>query len=184
MSAVIIACGPSLKKHEVKYCQGKAEVYVVNNAYEWCPWADHLYACDYGWWAHYKPEFQGKKWTQNEQAAKEFGLNYIKGKPNKAFSTEPDHIATGGNSGFQALNLAVLHGHKRILLLGFDYKDTGKHFFGEHPSPLNKRPEMRRWVQSMNKAAPIIKSYGVEVINCNPKSAIECFRKQNLIEIL
>ena len=184
MTAVILACGPSLKKHEVAYVRGKATVYAVNNAFELAPWAEYLYACDYEWWKYYKPEFSGQKWTQNPDAAQEFGLNYIKGKPNKAFSTEQDHIATGGNSGFQALNLAVLHGHKRIILLGFDYKNSGKHFFGEHPSPLNKHPDMKRWVQSMNKAAPIIKSLGVEVFNCNPHSAIECFPKKALIEVL
>lgn len=184
MTAVILACGPSLKQHEVDYCKGKATVYAVNNAYSVAIWADYLYACDYDWWKYYKPEFAGQKWTQDEKAAKEFGLNYIRGKPNKAFSLEPSHIATGGNSGFQALNLAVLHGHKRILLLGFDYKNTGKHFFGAHPGSLNKHPDMRLWVDRMNKAAPIIKSAGVEVINCNHQSAIHCFKFEKLADCL
>lgn len=174
-TAVIIASGPSLTKEQVEYCKDKAKVYAVNNAYQLAPWADVLYACDHEWWAHYKPDFAGEKWTLNQKAAAEFGINLIGCNQKALFSTVDGVIATGFNSGFQALNLAYTQGCRKAILLGFDYKNTGQHFFGRHNGSLDKSPSMLRWVQHMNNAAPLMKEAGFEVINATPDSAIQCF---------
>jgi len=137
-TAVIIASGPSLTKEQVEYCKDKAKVYAVNNAYQLAPWADVLYACDHEWWAHYKPEFAGEKWTLNQKAAADFGINLIGCNQKALFSTIDGVIATGFNSGFQALNLAYTQGCRKAILLGFDYKNTGHHFFGRHNGSLDK----------------------------------------------
>lgn len=173
-NAVIIASGSSLKKEDVDYCKGKATVYVVNNCYQLAPWADVLYACDEEWWDYYKPEFNGQKWTINENASKKYNLNLIGYDPTMIFSTE-EIIATGNNSGFQAINLAYLHGYRKIILLGFDYKNSGQHWFGRHPTGLNKAPDMRRWINHMAKAQLVMEKAGLQVINCSRDTAINCF---------
>lgn len=173
-TAVIIASGKSLTKEDVEYCKGKASVYCVNNTYELAPWADVLYACDLEWWDHYKPNFSGEKWSLNPDACAKYKLNYIEYDPSLIFGIKKI-IGSGGNSGFQALNLAYLHGYKRALLLGFDYMNSGQHYFGRHPNELDKSPDMRRWVEHMRKAKPIMDSVGFEVINCTRHSAIDCF---------
>ena len=183
MTAVIIASGKSLIKEDVDYCKGKASVYVVNNGYKLAPWADVLYACDEEWWDCYKPEFNGQKWTINENAAKKYDLNLIGHDTTLKFSAK-SIIATGNNSGFQAMNLAYLHGHKRILLLGFDYMNSGQHWFGSHPSSLQKSPDMRRWVRHMESAEPIIKELGIDVINCSRETAITCFPQMTINQAL
>ena len=182
-TAVIVASGRSLTKEDVEYCQGKATVYVVNNCYQLAPWADVLYACDEEWWDCYKPEFNGQKWTINENAAKKYSLNKVDYDSSLAFSPT-EIIATGNNSGFQAMNLAYLHGYKRIILLGFDYMNSGQHWFGKHPSGLQKSPDMRRWVQHMRKAQPIIENLGIEVINCTRETAIDCFPQMPITDAL
>ena len=182
-TAVILASGKSLEKYDVDYCQGKAKIYAVNNTYQLAPWADVLYACDKEWWDTYKPDFKGEKWTINKDACEKYGLNHIDYDSQLIFS-DKDIIATGNNSGFQAMNLAYLHGYKRIILLGFDYMNSGQHFFGRHPHGLNKSPDMRRWVKHMRKAQPIMESLGIEVINCTRETAIDCFPQMPITEAL
>lgn len=100
-------------------------------------------------------------------------------------SDKRNGLMTGQNSGHQAINLAVLLGARRILLLGFDMKSSGgkTHWFGEHPTRtdesifsamLNNFPHMVRPLAAL----------GVEVINCTPGSALQCFPKQTLDQTL
>jgi len=173
--SVCIATGASLTQEQVDYVKDKARVYVVSDAYRLAPWADVLYSCDYAWWNYHKPEFNGEKWTINDKAADEFKLNHItQGEPE--FSLEKDKLGTGGNSGFQCLNLAYLQGATKIILLGYDFKSSG-HFFGKHPKPLDRSSDYSRWVENMRKASKIIP---VPVINCSPDSSIDCFPKMDI----
>ena len=180
MIAVLIATGSSVTPEQVEYVKGKARIYVINSSYKLAPWADVLYACDEEWWDYYKPEFSGEKWTLNESAAQKYGLNLIKYDPSLVFSTDDGLIATGHNSGFQALNLAYLQGARKIILIGFDYRSSSNHWFGQYPGAMNNSPNMKQWIHHMEKAAPIIAKLGVEVINCSPNSALDCFAKMRL----
>ena len=175
-TAICIASGSSLTKEDVDYCKGKAFVYVINTSYQIAPWADVLYACDEEWWDYHKPDFAGQKWTLNENAAKKYNLNYIGHDANATFC-ETEIIATGNNSGFQAINLAYLHGYRKILLLGYDFKNSGQHWHGQHPTQLGQSQNLRLWLNLMEKAAPIMENLGLEVINCTRDSDINCFRK-------
>ena len=102
-------------------------------------------------------------------------------------SLDPEMLVTGSNSGFQALNFAVLAGAKTVLLLGYDAREpsSGKpsHWFGEHPevAPIAAFADYRR---SCTAAAVLIKAAGVRVLNCSPGSAIDCFERMDLDQAL
>lgn len=100
-------------------------------------------------------------------------------------SLDPCALVTGRNSGFQALNLAVLAGAKTILLLGYDgQRVNGKdHWHGGHPRPTPEAayPHYRA---AFSEAAKAIREAGVRVINCAPASAIETFEKMTLEDAL
>lgn len=179
MLSVCVATGASLTQQQVNYVRGKAKVYVVSDAYRLAPWADVLYSCDHGWWNYHKPVFAGEKWTINERAAKDFDLNHIE-QGDREFSLDKAKLGTGGNSGFQCLNLAVHHGASKVILLGYDFKPVG-HFFGEHPSPLSRSSDYSRWVDDMHKAAEIIP---IPVVNCTQDSAIKCFPMMDIMDAL
>lgn len=101
-------------------------------------------------------------------------------------SRDPRALVTGRNSGFQALNLAILAGAKRIILLGFDGKpnEEGKgHWFGEHPKPT-PGAAYPLYRQAMSAAERDIEAAGVEVVNCSPGSAIDSFKKMELQEAI
>lgn len=182
-SCVVAGTGPSLTAAVAEQCRG-SHVIAVNDAYRLMPFADVLYACDAAWWTVHRgvPEFTGEKWSshskgnEKQEAAKRYGLRLVAGKRADGFSTDPSCIHYGGNSGFQAVNLAILWGCTRILLVGFDMKTVRKkrHFFGNHPAPLNNPWRFDSFIQNFAKAAKSLPA-GVEILNCTPGSALQCF---------
>ena len=70
---------------------------------------------------------------EKAQAKEKYNLNWVRGSSQRGLGHDRVHF--GGNSGFQAINLAFLWGATRIILLGFDCKAVaGKdHWFGQHP---------------------------------------------------
>lgn len=91
----------------------------------------------------------------------------------------------GGNSGFQALNLAVQFGAKRIILVGFDMRlDHGVHWHGPHGKGLNnpRDPLFASWRDALNGAAPTLAALGVEVLNASAISALTAYPIMDLRE--
>lgn len=95
---------------------------------------------------------------------------------------EPDTIGGGGNSGFQALNLAAsphFFGARRIALVGFDMSDAGgKHWYGRNTWPNSGNPDrsaFARWIEAFDNAATELARRGVSVVNLNKESALRCF---------
>ena len=96
-------------------------------------------------------------------------------------------IGWGGNSGFQALNLAVQFGAKRIVLVGYDMRcDQGLHWHGPHGKGLNNPTprNVERWRRVTDEAADLLRFLGVEVVNCSPISALRAYPKMGLEEAL
>lgn len=96
------------------------------------------------------------------------------------FSTQQNALATGRNSGFQAMNLAALAGAARILLLGYDMKARDKqlHWFGDHPVPTAPHTiaGFRDGFKALAKAMPA----GLQIINCSRDTALKCFPRADL----
>ena len=169
----------------------------VNDAYRLLPWADVLYACDAAWWETHKgcPDFNGEKWSSHglpgrirhndkSHVAAKYGLNLIGGMDREGFSLDPSIIHYGSNSGFQAVNLAMLWGAERIVLVGFDmHAGGGRHFFGNHPAPLRNAASFANWINRFCVAAKGLPDH-IEILNATPGSALNCFPKVNLNDAL
>jgi hypothetical protein len=101
----------------------------------------------------------------------------------EGISLDPEALRTGGNSGYQALNVAVLSGASTVLLVGYDGREPlpgqGSHWFGNHPK-LEPIGVFATYRESFSRAAAAIKAVGVRVINCSPGSAINAFEKMDL----
>lgn len=96
-------------------------------------------------------------------------------------------MGDGGNSGFQALNLAIQFRATRVVLVGFDMNlDRGVHWFGRHPQGLNNptAENCLQWRLRLDGVAESIKALGVKVLNCSPVSALENYPKMSLAEAL
>jgi hypothetical protein len=177
----IIAGGPSVTETAAKCCVGYPTI-AVNDAYRLAPWADVLYACDDRWWDHHigklRGRFAGQLWTQARTSAERYGLNWICGESKDGLCKQPHRIHFGQNSGYQAINLAYHWEAKRLVLLGFDCKQTDKtHWFGAHPKGLEQKHPYQSWIRNFARLAADLKREGIEVINCSMDSALTCWPK-------
>lgn len=94
-------------------------------------------------------------------------------------------IGHGNNSGYAALNLAVCLAANPIYLLGFDCKHEGKRSHWHKGHPIAQSPSIAKsFIGYFDKQAPRIRAKGFRVINLNPDSALNCFRKIPVKEVL
>ena len=185
--AIVIANGPSLTPDDVALCRGKGRVYAVSDAYRLAPWADVCYAADPAWWDHHIGLVPiAEKWTATDSTAEKYGINYAPVTSGLVWSMEFP-IASGGNSGFQAVGLAALQGHDEIVLLGFDMgHDPGapKHWFGDHPKGIDRNSNYSDWLLLWELAAPKIKLSGVSVMNASRETRLDCVPRVKLEDAL
>lgn len=191
---IVAASGPSLTPDIAAACRGH-RVVAVSDAYRLLPDADILYSCDSEWWHVHQGcvSFKGERWSSHgdafrndkRKAAKEYGLNLVRGCDGEGFSFDPALIHYGNLSGFQAVNLAghKIGWHGRIALVGFDMRqvDGVSHFFGDHPKGLRKQTKYEKWAKHFAAAAKTLPPT-VEIVNCTPGSAITCFRMMDIHE--
>jgi hypothetical protein len=179
----VAATGPSLVPEVAEVLRGR-NVIAVNDAYKLLPSAPVLYACDAKWWEVHGgcPGFAGERWSTHQKGsndkkacAEKYGLNLVPGRSGEEFRND-GVIAYGGNSGFQAVGLAIIFGAARIVLAGFDMREVGgrRHFFGEHPRPLRNGGSLQKWAQRFDKAAKSVPA-GVSIVNATRGSAIKAF---------
>lgn len=198
---VCLGGGPSLVPADVDACRGRAHVIAVNDAYRLAPWADVLYAADKKWWrAHPKTAAcQGLKYGLQSMRTRLPSGDWSSDRPDVellrisdtrfGIDSSPDGLCVGGgNSGYQAVNLAVHLGASRILLLGYDLQlsSRGKaHWFGSHVG-MNNPTEGRliQWRHYFASLVAPLAARGIHVINCSRETALTCFPRQALSEAL
>ena len=197
-----VAClggGPSLTQGDIRRVVGAGcKIIAVNDAYRLCSIADICYFADSEWWTWHKDKigfqyFVGQKCSIQHSGANivDDAVHMLRNKTHPRNSTglslDPACLMTGSNSGYQAVNLAVLAGAKTIILLGYDAHTPAAgektHWFGDHP---RREPDAvyNKYRQSHRDGARMIKTAGVRVINCSPGSAITDYENRTLPDAL
>lgn len=157
-----------------------------------CPWADVVYGCDGPWWQAKRglPEFKGTKLAHDTgvcTAYRDVHKIEVFDHDNMLFD-EPGMVGSGGNSGFQAINIAAQFGATRILLIGFDMHGAGGvHWYGPNRWKNANNPidtSYVHWRAALNKQSKVLHAMGIEVVNASQESALTCFRKSNIPETL
>ena len=176
-TVAILASGPSMSQ-SVADKVSHLPCIAINTTYRLAPWAEVIYAHDAAWWNHHADakELPGLK-VGGERAA---GVLTLKNTGLMGFDPDPSCMRVGGNSGYQALHLAIQAGASRILLLGYDM--TGGHWHGKHPAQLGNAGEgaYQRWMPRFESLIPAIEDRYVDVINCTPGSKLTTFRMMSL----
>lgn len=126
--------------------------------------------------------------TRDHGAAKRFPwLQYVKtARQSNEIIFERGVIGWGGNSGFQALNLAVQFGATRIALVGYDMTTAhGLHWHGSHERGLSNptAKSTASWRGILDSQAARLAAAGIEVINTSPVSALENYRRAPLSDL-
>jgi hypothetical protein len=190
-SVIIVASGESAKKQNISLLKGKTKIIAIKKSFELVPFADAVYGCDGPWWrsVQFLPKFKGYKWAFEPTVCNsETGIVKVEIKDklyDKLLFGQVGVVGSGGNSGFQALNLAVQFGAKRILLVGFDMQ--GEHWYGRNNWDQAGNPSIwnfPRWVRAFNNAAPQLAERGIEVFNASQVSELKCFRKRSIEETM
>lgn len=194
---IVAATGPSLTPELIQKVRmtrwlEQWRVIAVNDAYKVMPWADAMFACDNHWWDENKTceGFAGEKWASHETdndpsmaagndkrvIADKYGINIVRGECGEEFSFDPEFIRYGWNSGFQAVNLALLFGCRQIVLVGFDMRfvDGKSHFFGDHKLRQSPESAYQNFARKFAIAAEKLPA-DVKIINATPGSAMKCF---------
>lgn len=191
----------------------RCKVIVINDAYLLAPWADIVYFADHRWWEWHTrgtpkswpwaqftleqvkkafADFNGQKVTIHGtgQMVKDPKIFMLRNHSEKTMdrsglSEEPNGLRTGSNGGYQVINLAVLTGAKRILLLGYDMRFQGKRSHS-HNGHAHQVPEAAYtgWARNFATMLPQLNRLGVGVINCSPGSAIQAFARGDIASVL
>lgn len=189
----VVASGPSAAKAGVDRLRGRAKVIAINESWRLAPWADILYACDANWWILRGgvKEFKGLKLTFEDKAIKlypDVRKLHVERYGNLLLFGDRGRVGSGGNGGFQSLNLAAQMMPRKILLVGFDMRiDLGGHWHPPHPPPLSNPTtysNLPRWIKALDTAADRLRKMGIEVINCSLVSKLTAYRKMTLEEAL
>jgi hypothetical protein len=216
-TVVLIGGGPSLTLEDIgrvfeAYERGRVCVIAINSAYLLAPWADVCLFADSHWWKWHTDgiavpalglsahdvrdrfaSFSGQKCTIENSGGNitDPAVHVLRNKNGRAsgfgISHDPRALVDGRNSGALGLNLSVLAGATKNLLLGFDGKPDGdkSHMLGAHPRPT---PEAAYplYVQAMREIKKAIKAakLDVSVVNCSPGSAIDAWPRMSLEDAL
>lgn len=184
-TVAVLASGPSMSPRLAQTLwqhrqQRSLPVAVANSTFRLAPWADMLYAMDASWWMA-NPDarlFAGLKVCADDslQWPEVLSLRHT-GKA--GFDDDAGCIRTGGNSGYQAVHVAVHAGASRVLLCGFDMRPGHWHAV-DREADESHYAEWRRRFQTLAAAL----AGRVEVLNCTPGSALDCFPMATIDEAL
>lgn len=197
-TVVILGGGPSLTQGDglerIKASHDRAglplSIIAVNNAYQVAPHAEVLYAADGRWWTWHAEQlkaFAGLK-LQSDVAAGE-GLAedgyIIRVNSRLVLSRDPAQLASGGNSGYQAINLAALAGAQRIVLLGFDMKRTDGRANWHAGHKITPPPrKLAEWIPRFRELAAELRREGIHVMNASEETALDAFERRPIAELI
>ncbi len=205
---LIVGCGPSAVAHDLSPWRGKARVIVINESWVLAPWADILYACDRLFWMYRAPErtaFAGRRMMRmdggrviGDPPVHQVAVLEQTGEILPNFLGDGGGPGWGGNSGFQALNLAVQLGASRsssepaasdsamkhtIVGVGLDFNGGHWHPHGaDDADPPGKAAQLLRWARTFDAQAPRLAGLGVRYIDTSPHRALSAYEKMTLPE--
>jgi hypothetical protein len=194
-TCAIIASGPSTKRVKVDQLRGRMRVIAIKENSQLAPWAECVYGCDAAWWRNELglPKYNGLRVSVTGSLTMSYpDIHIAKIIPHNdhLLLAEKDigTLGSGGNSGFQALNLALQFGARRVLLIGFDMSDEfGQHWYGPNKGNGRTNPgswNFGRWRKAFDKAAQQLNGTGIEVLNASEFTSLKCFPKVTVEQAL
>lgn len=201
----IIGGGPSLRGMEFKSLHGE-RVIGCNDAYRmgydsifhnqglfplrpYSSWIQVILFGDNCWFAHHRDEIikQYERYFFISMASQNPNcetVHWMKRQPEGLTTRESKKIGWNKSTGAGAINLALLLGAKRVVLLGFDMKMGDENQANWHVNEVNTPipSDYVKFAEGMETIAKELseKYPDAEILNAGPDSALECFTKVTL----
>lgn len=160
---------------------------VVNDCYRLVPDADALVALDADWWNVHGDRVRQTAirecFTVDRDVHIRYGATYLDALIRDGLSLDWDLVHYGADSGHMAVQLAVLHGAARVVLLGYDMGDGEngeRHWFGDHPPSLRNSSPYYLFLEKYEATARWARENGVEIVNASRRSQLQCFPRIDL----
>lgn len=184
----IVGSGVSTRATDLSLLRDRIHVIAIKTNIDLLPFAEVVYGCDAPWWIDRKglPDYKGLKIFHGQQAShfKDMHRVEIEISKDSILLHEPMRIGNGGNSGFQAINLAAQFGAANIILIGFDcHAKKDVHWYGRNKWVNANNPaqaNFNRWLKAFDAAKKDLDRINVSVINTCLDSEIKCFEKMSL----
>ena len=187
----IFAPGPSLTEEDTQKVMAAGWFTIaIGDAYLKNPMTDLLYHCDARWWRYYKgvEDFYGCQRVSLEDVPELPKVKQIiRSRLRLGLELVPPYIVTGGNSGYQTINLAVHYKPKEILLLGYDMKKSLNGDYnvrGDHPKAIKGSTKFSVFQQKFTHLVEPLDKLGIKVYNCTRDTDLHCFPKRRLEDVL
>ena len=115
--------------------------------------------------------FKGERYSKNSQNP-EYNVIQLK------------DLNTYGNSGAGCISMAAQGEAARIILLGFDAQHTNglAHWHGNHPAGLGNAGMTKQWLDKFKELSHDLSH--IDIINASRKTAINCFKRAKLEDLL
>lgn len=184
---ILVAPGPSLNIEQIKQIeQSEHFTITIGDAGRVAlPYADILYHCDKKWWDYYDgcPEFHNTKVSLEETL---HTYQAPRSQVRQGLDLTFPYLVTGNNSGYQAINLAVHFEPKTIILVGFDMQDSrGRHnIIGDHPKEIKRPSNFELFRDNIGTLVKPLEELGIKVYNCTADTALNCFPKRKLTDVI
>ncbi len=199
-TVTILATGPSLDRRQIRLVRearrtDRCRVIAINEAGLRrflplsAPWADILYAADAHWWSHYKPSFYGLRLYGEidpnsptpPKAANVLPLHVW--QRGDTMGLLPGEVLSGGHSGFQALNLALTLGARKVILLGYDCGGSARNCHRDRAAMFTQiQPPFDAWAAMYDRVP--VQFPNQTVVLCSPESRISAFENMDLEDAL
>jgi len=183
-TAFIIGGGPSLKSMDWSLLHGKHCI-GCNDAYMLGDWVEVCYWGDYGWFEiHWQDEikmpscervpglkrYSGLKVTLREECLGIDGIHVLERRPAGLYRAPC--IGWNTNTGASAINLALILGARRVVLLGFDMCFDKYNDANWHPN-LKNQPNAKVYKKFALFYPEIVKDWKAdwadrEIVNAGP----------------
>lgn len=203
--AVCIGTGPSLTPEDIHACRERGwALYGVNLVYRFVPDLEGLYAINLAFWNAYwnkgLKDHSADFYTANPDVAANYPVYLFEERDADGLSDRQGVIHHGHGSGYSLLNVALLSGYRKLVLLGYDLSyapdydgwrrypgSSPRHFFGEYDGRCQHWPktgiENGEWKAMMKRYETVAEQGLVEVINCSPGTALRCFPRMRVEDV-
>ena len=187
---VIAGPGPSLSQEQIDMVResGVHCIAIGEAGRVLYPDAQVLYHCDRKWWHHWDfcPDFKGLR-VSLEDVDSDLVYEMERSELKEGLDLRYPYLVTGAHSGYQAINLAMFAQPKEIILIGYDMKDAkdGRHnIVGHHPRGVRRPYDFNLFMSTLSSLVPVLDNLGVSVYNCTIDSALTCFPRKDLTDVL